>query len=126
MVQPFHSKTAPQAVGPYSHGTICDGLLYLSGQLGLDPKTNQLAPGGVEAQATQALKNLTNILKEVGADFNQVIQTRLFLVDLADFSKVNAIYAQVLGDAKPARTTIQAAGLPLGGLVEIEMLIKLP
>ncbi len=125
MVKPFNSKTAPPALGPYSHGSIHQGVLYLSGQLGIDPQTGQLAPGGVAAEATQALKNLTNILEEVGADFTQVIQTRLYLLDLADFAVVNSIYAQILGNAKPARTTVQVAGLPLGGLVEIEMTVQL-
>ena len=126
MVQTFNSKSAPKAVGPYSHGAICEGILYLSGQLGLDPKTNALAPGGVLAEATQALKNITNILEEVGADFHQVIQTRLYLTDLNDFAAVNQLYGQILGEAKPARTTVQVAALPLGGAIEIEMLIKLP
>jgi 2-iminobutanoate/2-iminopropanoate deaminase len=116
---------APAAIGPYAQArrVRAGGLewLYSSGQLGLDPATGQLVPGGTAAEARRALANLRAVLTEAGFDFPDVVKTVIFLADLADFQAVNEIYAEALGGALPARSTVQVAALPKGGRVEIEL-----
>ena len=116
------SNSAPKAVGPYSQAVKYNGMLFTAGQLGLDPATGKLKED-VEAQARQALDNLEALLAEAGMTFADVVKATMFMVDLANFPKVNAIYAERVGTTNPpARSTIQVAALPLGGLVEIEMI----
>lgn len=110
---------APAAIGPYSQAIRAGGFVFTAGQLGLDPATGKLAEG-VEAQTRQALTNLKAILAAAGSSPAQVVKTTIFLADLADFAKVNAIYAEVFNAAPPARSTVQVAALPLGARVEIE------
>lgn len=110
---------APAAIGPYSQAIKTDSLVFASGQLGLDPQTGKLVEG-VEAQARQALANLTAVLQTAGTSMDQIVKTTIFLANLADFAAVNAIYAQSFPGTPPARSTVQVAALPLGGLVEIE------
>jgi 2-iminobutanoate/2-iminopropanoate deaminase len=114
---------APAAVGPYCHAKLCNGVhlstLYCSGQLGLDPVTGEL-PQGVEAQAHQALKNLGAVLKAGGMDYSDVVKTTVFLTDINDFAAVNTIYAQYFTAEPPARSCVEVASLPKGGLVEVE------
>jgi len=116
---------APAAIGPYAQArrVRAGGLewLYTSGQLGLDPATGQLAPGGTAAEARRAMANLRAVLAAAGFDFQDVVKTVIFLADMADFQAVNEIYAEGLGGALPARSTVQAAALPKGGRVEIEL-----
>ena len=101
-----------------------DQLVYTSGQLGIDPATGELADG-VEAQAKQALENVKAILAEVGLEMSSIIKTLVFIKDMNDFGKVNAIYAQYInGDVLPARSCVEVAALPKGGLVEIEVIAK--
>jgi len=119
MPQIFNAKNAPAAVGPYSQAVIHQGTIHLSGQLGLNPATGKLEEG-VEAQARQALANIKAVLEEAGTNMNNIIRCRVFLTDLNNFQIMNQMYIQAMGDHKPARTTIQVAGLPMGGLVEIE------
>jgi len=121
MVKTFNAKSAPAALGPYSHGVIHSDVIYLSGQLGLDPGSGELAPGGLEAQCRRIFTNIQNILEEVGSDLGQVIQARIYMMDLTDFALVNEIYGEFLGETKPARSTVQVAGLPKGALIEIEV-----
>lgn len=113
------AENAPAAIGPYSHAVVINDMVFTSGQLGLIPETGKL-PGGVEAQTEQALINLRNVLKASGTDMEHVVKTTVFVQDLADFAKVNAIYAKFFATNPPARSCVQVAKLPAGGLVEIE------
>ncbi len=117
------SQAAPAAIGPYSQAIVSEGLVFCSGQLGLDPATGQLVDG-VEAQAERALRNLSAVLDAAGATLDDVVKTTVFLADLADFAAVNAVYARHVSDPPPARSTVQVAGLPRGGLVEIEAIAR--
>ncbi len=110
---------APAAVGPYCHAKLCGDTLYCSGQLGLIPATGDLAEG-VEAQAKQALDNLGAVLEAAGMNYTSVVKTTVFLTDIADFSAINAIYANYFSAHPPARSCVQVAALPKGGLFEIE------
>ena len=110
---------APAAVGPYCHAKLAGNTLYCSGQLGLVPETDALAEG-VEAQAKQALENLGVILKEAGMDFSDVVKTTVFLADINDFAAINAIYADYFKVEPPARSCVEVAALPKGGLFEVE------
>lgn len=116
---PVFSPLAPAAVGPYAHAVWAGKHLYLSGQLGLDPETNTLAEG-VEAQARRALENMKNVLETAGLTLAHVVKTTVFLRSMGDFAAINAIYADVFGDNKPARSCVAVADLPRGGLFEIE------
>jgi len=118
------SSKAPKAVGPYSLGIRSGGFLFLSGQLGLDPDSGRFVEGGVEAQTRQALLNIKNVLKDAGSDLPDVVKTSVFLSDIADFPKMNAVYAEFFGNDPPARSTMQVGALPKSGLVEIEVIAK--
>lgn len=115
------SEKAPKAIGPYSVAIRAGKLIFTSGQLGLDPHSGNLVPGGIEAETRQALTNLRHVLLDSGCDMAAVIKTTVFLKDMADFSKMNAVYAEFFPENPPARSTIQAAALPKGGVVEIEV-----
>ena len=112
------AENAPAAIGPYSHAVVINDMVFTSGQLGLIPETGKL-PEGVEAQTEQALINLRNVLKASGTDMEHVVKTTVFVQDLADFAKVNAIYAKFFATNPPARSCVQVAKLPAGGLGEI-------
>jgi 2-iminobutanoate/2-iminopropanoate deaminase len=114
------SKNAPAAIGPYSQAITAGNLLFTSGQLGLNPETGVL-PEGIEEQTKQSLKNVQAILEEAGFQKTDVIKTVVFLKNMSDFSAVNEIYAGFFGDHKPARSCVEVAQLPKGGLVEIEV-----
>ncbi len=116
------SEKAPKAIGPYSVATRFGELVFASGQLGLDPATGNLVDGGVEAETRQAMTNLQNVLEAAGAGLATVLKTTIFLRDMADFAKVNAVYGEFFPANPPARSTIQVAALPKGGAVEIEAL----
>ena len=115
----IHTASAPAAIGPYSQAIQMGNFLFTSGQLGIIPETGELAQG-VEAQTEWALKNLGAILAECGMSYANVLKTTVFVADLADFAKVNAIYQNYFEGAYPARSCVQVAALPKGGLVEIE------
>ena len=119
------SSKAPKAVGPYSLGIRSGGFLFLSGQLGLDPDSGRFIEGGVEAQTRQALLNIRNVLQDAGCDLSDVVKTSVFLSDIADFTKMNAVYAEFFGNDPPARSTMQVGALPKSGLVEIEVIAKI-
>ena len=124
MQKKINTDKAPGALGPYSQAVEIDQLVYTSGQLGIDPATGELADG-VEAQAKQALENVKAILAEAGLEMSSIIKTLVFIKDMHDFGKVNAIYAQYInGDVRPARSCVEVAALPKGGLVEIEVIAK--
>jgi len=116
----INTKHAPQAIGPYNQAVLVDRTLYISGQLGMDPKTMDFVEGGVEEQAIQALKNMYMILTRAQSSFSDVIKTTILLKDMKDFQTVNEIYAQCFKDNLPARAAFQVAALPKNGLVEIE------
>lgn len=120
-LQIIRTAAAPAAIGPYSQAIQTGNLLLTSGQLGLDPATGSL-PEGVEAQAVQALKNIGAILSEAGYTKEDVVKTTVFIRNMGDFGKVNAIYAAFFGDHKPARSCVEVSALPKGGLVEIEVI----
>lgn len=122
--QSIHTSKAPAAVGPYSQAIKTEHLVFASGQLGLIPETGQLRDG-VEEQARQAMANLAAVLDAAGSRMDRIVKTTIFLADMADFAKVNAIYAESFSGEPPARSTVQVAGLPLGGLVEIEAIALL-
>jgi 2-iminobutanoate/2-iminopropanoate deaminase len=119
-VRAISTKGAPGAIGPYSQATSLGDLVFCSGQLGLDPATGSLVPGGVRAEAERALRNLGALLEAAGSGYDQVLKTTIFLADMADFAVVNEVYAGFFKEPFPARSTIQVAGLPRGGRVEIE------
>lgn len=111
---------APSAIGPYSQGIIANGFLFTAGQIALDPSTGQVIEGDVKAQTERVLKNLTEVLRAAGASWKDVVRTTVFLHDMNDFPAVNETYARMIGDARPARSTVQVSGLPRGVLVEID------
>jgi 2-iminobutanoate/2-iminopropanoate deaminase len=113
------SAAAPKAIGPYSPAIAANGTLYCSGQLGLDPTSGELEQG-VDAQAERAITNLTAILAAAELDLSDVVKTTIFLTNMADFAVVNEVYASHFVAPYPARSTVQVAALPKGGLVEIE------
>lgn len=114
---------APGAIGPYSQAVRAGDMLFTSGQLGLDPATGALAEG-VRAQAEQALKNLGAILNEAGLDYKDVVKTVVFIKNMADFKTVNEVYAQYFTGNYPARSCVEVAALPMGGLVEVECVAR--
>ena len=116
---------APSALGPYSQGIDAGGLVFCSGQLGLDPATGELATG-VEAQAERALRNLGAVLDAAGVGWADVAKTTIFLADIGDFAAVNAVYSSFMTDPPPARSTVQVGALPKGALVEIEAIAVRP
>jgi 2-iminobutanoate/2-iminopropanoate deaminase len=113
------TQAAPAALGPYSQGVKAGAFVFTAGQVGIDPSTGKLVEG-VEAQVRQVLANLQAILAAAGSAFDQVVKTTIFLQDMADFGRVNAIYGQAFTGKPPARSTVQVAALPAGALVEIE------
>lgn len=114
------SPDAPAAVGPYSQGISAGPWLFTAGQIPLDPATGELVEGDAEAQTKRVLENLKALLKARGFDFSNVVKTTVFLVDLADFTKMNGVYSSYFNEPFPARSTIQVAALPKGARVEIE------
>jgi len=124
-IRTVQTDQAPAAIGPYSQATIANGFLFTAGQIALDPASGQVVDGDVTAQADRVLRNLQAILQQAGATWNDVVKTTVFLHDMADFPRVNEVYARLLGDARPARSTVQVAGLPRGVLVEIEAIAAL-
>ena len=122
--QALSTGEAPAAIGPYSQGIDTGDLVFCSGQLGLDPASGVLVDGGVEAQAERSLRNLTAVLEAAGLTFADVAKTTIFLVDMADFAAVNAVYGRFMPDPPPARSTVAVAALPKGGLVEIEAIAR--
>ncbi|MGQ0612257.1 MAG: Rid family detoxifying hydrolase [Planctomycetaceae bacterium] len=115
---------APQAIGPYAQAVAEGEWLFCSGQIALDPKSGELSGKDAAAQARRALANLAAVLAAGGASLATVVKTTVFLADLADFQAVNAVYAEAFGTHRPARSTVQAAGLPRGALVEIEAIAR--
>ena len=116
---------APKALGPYSHAIKAGPFVFTSGQTGIDPATNNLVEGGVEAETRQVLKNLAVVLEAAGSSPALAVKTTVYLKDMADFGRMNAIYGEFFKENPPARTTVQVAGLPKNGSVEIEVVALL-
>ena len=125
-VAPVHTDAAPKAIGPYAQATISHGFLFTAGQIALDPVTMNIVEGDVAAQTRQVMQNLTAVLKAANVEWRHVAKTTVFLRSMADFAAMNEVYAAVLGDARPARSTVAVAGLPRDVLVEIELVAALP
>jgi 2-iminobutanoate/2-iminopropanoate deaminase len=121
-----HTTSAPDAIGPYSQAVSCDGFLFTSGQVGLDPATGEMAGHDFAAQARQVLANLGAVLASAGCAPADVVKATIYVVDLADFAELNRLYGEFVGDHRPARSTVQVAGLPKGALVEIDLVARLP
>jgi len=121
-----HSDAAPAAVGPYSQAMRAGSMLFCSGQVPLDPATGQLVEGGVEAQTRQVFANLSAVLAAGGCGLKNVAATQVFVTDIGDFAKVNAIYAEFFGEHRPARATVEVSGLPVGASVEISCTAIIP
>ena len=113
---------APRPIGPYSQGVISGGFLFCSGQIALDPQTGELVDGDVAAQTERVLQNLVAVLREAKMGPKNVVKATVYLADMADFSQMNDVYGRYLGQRPPARTTVQAAGLPRGVKVEIDVI----
>jgi 2-iminobutanoate/2-iminopropanoate deaminase len=113
---------APRPIGPYSQGVISGGFLFCSGQIALDPQTGELVDGDVAVQTERVLQNLVAVLREAKMGPENVVKTTVYLADMADFPTMNGVYERFLGQKPPARTTIQAAGLPRGVRVEIDVI----
>lgn len=122
----LHTDSAPKAIGPYSQAVAVDGWLYTSGQVAIDPATGELVQGGFEDQARRVFDNLREVLASSGCTFADVVKATVYVADMADFPKLNAIYAETMGDHRPARSTVQVAALPKGGLVEIDLVARIP
>ena len=116
----FFTEKGPKAIGPYCTATRTGSVAFLSGMLGIDPATGKLAEGGIEAQARQSMQNVCTVLEEMGLSAKSILKTTVFLKDLNDFGKVNAIYGDFFGPDYPARSCVVVARLPMDALVEIE------
>jgi len=119
------TNKAPAAIGPYSQAIVCGDLLFVSGQLAIDPAEGKLIDGNMTEQTERILQNLSAIVKEAGANLSQVVKTTIFLKDLQDFVEVNNAYAKYFSDCPPARSTVQVAALPLDARIEIEAIVSL-
>jgi 2-iminobutanoate/2-iminopropanoate deaminase len=117
----IRSEKAPKAIGPYHVAIRFGDLIFTAGQAGLVPETMELAPGGIAAETRQTLTNLKNVLEAAGTSLDKALKTTVYLRDMADFAAMNAVYAEFFGENPPARTTIQAAALPKGAAVEIDI-----
>jgi 2-iminobutanoate/2-iminopropanoate deaminase len=123
-VKQVKTDNAPAAIGPYSQAVIAGGFVFSAGQIPLDPATGQIVDGGIKGQTERVMQNLLAVLEAAGLAWTDVIKTTVYLHDMADFPTVNEIYARFLGDARPARSTVQVTALPRGALVEIDFIAK--
>jgi 2-iminobutanoate/2-iminopropanoate deaminase len=112
---------APKAIGPYAQAIKANGFVYTAGQIAIDPKTGNFVEGGIKEQTRQVLANLKAVLEASGASLNQAVKATVFLKSMADFASMNEVYAEYLGNSKPARSTVAAAELPRNALVEIDL-----
>lgn len=120
----FKTQKGPAAVGPYCTATIYGGMIFMSGMIGVNPQTGKVPEGGTLAQAEQAFENIKTVLAELGADTGDVLKTTVFLTNIADFSEVNKLYAEVFGPDYPARTCVEVSALPMGLSIEVECIAK--
>ncbi|WP_373059365.1 RidA family protein [Gemmatimonas sp.] len=125
-IETLHTDHAPKAIGPYAQAVRANGFLFTAGQIPLDPTSMEIETGDVTAQTERVLSNLTAVLDEAGVTWKDVVKTTVFLRSMDDFVAMNTVYARVLGDARPARSTVAVAGLPRNVSVEIELVAALP
>lgn len=125
-VKTVHTNAAPAAIGPYSQGIVANGFLFTAGQIAIDPATGQIVNGDVAKQTERVMANLAAVLATVNATWKHVVKTTVFLHDMGDFPVVNEVYGKALGEARPARSTVQVSALPRGVLVEIDAVVALP
>ncbi len=121
-----HTANAPAAVGPYAQANRIGNLVFTAGQIALDPATGQLREDEIQIQTEQVLKNLQAVLQAAGSDLSHVVKTTVFLKDMAEFKAMNEVYGRFFASNPPARSTVQVAGLPLNGRVEIEAIAIVP
>jgi len=119
--EPVQTDNAPKAIGPYEQAIKANGFIYTAGQIPIDPKTGNFVEGGITAQTRQVLENLKAVLEAGGSSLDRVVKATVFLKNMADFTAMNDVYAQYLGGAKPARSTVAVAELPRGALIEIDL-----
>ena len=125
MKKAINTNKAPLPVGPYNQAVMVKNTLYISGQVALNPTTNELIQGSINEESHQIMKNIESILKEAGLDFKNVVRSKIYLTDMSNFSKVNEVYGSYFEKGhEPARTTIEVSGLPLGVDVEIDMIAE--
>ena len=115
----IYSKNAPKPIGPYSQAVLVHGLLYISGQIAINPKTQELIKGSIESETTQVMENIGSILKEASTDFSKVIKSSIFIKNMNDFTKVNQVYGKYFNENSPARETIEVSKLPKNSNIEI-------
>jgi 2-iminobutanoate/2-iminopropanoate deaminase len=125
-MQSIATKTAPNAIGPYSQAVRAGGFVFLSGQVALDPATGKMVTGDTRAEAERVMENLAAVLQAAGLTFDHVVKTTIYLIDFADFEAVNEVYGKRFGRVLPARATVQVAGLPKGARVEIDAIACTP
>lgn len=119
-IKTVNTKNAPEALGPYSHATMANGFIFISGQIPIDPKTSEIV-SGIENQTEMALANCQAVLKECGASFNDVMKVSIFISDMNNFATINEIYSKYFSEHKPARACVEVARLPKDVMIEIEM-----
>ena len=119
------TKDAPGAVGPYSQAVACDGWLYVSGQIPLNPATGEMVEGDIQAKTRQVLMNLEAVLKEAGAGFGDVVKVNVYILDMAEFDPVNRVYAEFFKEDPPARACVAVRSLPKGADVEIDLVARI-
>lgn len=117
---PIQTERAPKAIGPYSQAIRAGGLIFCAGQIPLDPATMNLVEGDIETQTRRVLQNLSAVLEAAGSSLSRVVKTTVFMADLGEFARMNAVYGEFFTSAPPARSTLQAAALPRGARIEIE------
>jgi 2-iminobutanoate/2-iminopropanoate deaminase len=125
-MQTYHTDQAPEAIGPYSQAVSSSGWLMTSGQVGIDPATGELVAGGFENQARQVLQNLEKVLANAGCTFADVVRATVYVTSMENFPILNDLYASAMGPNRPARSTVEVAGLPKGALVEIDLMARIP
>jgi 2-iminobutanoate/2-iminopropanoate deaminase len=121
----IHSEKAPKAIGPYSQAIVSGGLVYVSGQLPINPETGSFVEGGIAELTRQSLTNISNILAEIGLDLSHVVKTTVFLADMDDFAAMNEVYASFFKEPFPARSAVAVKSLPKGSRLEIEVIAAL-
>lgn len=125
-MQTYHTDRAPEAIGPYSQAVSVDGWLFTSGQVGIDPDTGELVPGGFEAEAAQVLRNLEQVLTNASCTFADVVRATVYVTDMANFPLLNELYAGAMGPNRPARSTVEVGALPKGAQVEVDLVARIP
>ncbi len=122
-MQMIETDKAPKAIGPYSQGVIYEGIIFLSGQIAIDPETQEFINGDIREQTERVMENIKGILEELNLNFNHVIKTTIFLKNIEDFPVVNEIYGKYFDEYKTARSTVEVSNLPKGALIEIEAIV---